>query len=202
MHSYAAGPAEPASKSVPIKHTRPKVQKFDNGFIIEDTAMGPAEGKVRCPATLHARPHTTHPDDLPARQQLQPPRRLQWASHACLMWQSLNCSHPCSLVITNSAAEVLSLRDQSLRCRRPSQGTRLGCATRAGWPRLTRCSTRRKAARPSTSALVWLPRALRCHHLIMWRSVLMLWHRRLGLSDIKTRVSWPPCSLICLMCGR
>ena len=35
---------------MPIKHTRPKVQKFDNGFIIEDTAMGPAEGKVGCPA--------------------------------------------------------------------------------------------------------------------------------------------------------
>lgn len=50
----AAAPAEPASKSVPIKHTRPKVQKFDNGFIIEDTAMGPAEGKVRCPAPLQA----------------------------------------------------------------------------------------------------------------------------------------------------
>jgi hypothetical protein len=36
----------PASKSVPIKHTRPKVQKFDNGFIIEDTHMGPPQGKV------------------------------------------------------------------------------------------------------------------------------------------------------------
>ena len=43
---------------MPIKHTRPKVQKFDNGFIIEDTAMGPAEGKVGCPATLHAHPLT------------------------------------------------------------------------------------------------------------------------------------------------
>ncbi len=38
--------AEPASNSVPIKHTRPKVQKFDNGFIIEDTHMGAAQGKV------------------------------------------------------------------------------------------------------------------------------------------------------------
>ncbi|CAK0787871.1 hypothetical protein CVIRNUC_011093 [Coccomyxa viridis] len=44
-----AAPTEPASKSVPIKHTRPKVQKFDNGFIIEDTAMGPAEGKEAKP---------------------------------------------------------------------------------------------------------------------------------------------------------
>ena len=40
------GVEEPGSKSVPIKHTRPKVQKFDNGFIIEDTHMGPAQGKV------------------------------------------------------------------------------------------------------------------------------------------------------------
>ena len=43
---------EPGSKSVPIKHTRPKVQKFDNGFIIEDTHMGPAQGKVGCPALM------------------------------------------------------------------------------------------------------------------------------------------------------
>ena len=50
----AAAPAEPANKSMPIKHTRPKVQRFDNGFIIEETAMGPAEGKVRSSAALHA----------------------------------------------------------------------------------------------------------------------------------------------------
>ena len=43
---------------MPIKHTRPKVQKFDNGFIIEDTAMGPAEGKVGSSAALH--PHPWH----------------------------------------------------------------------------------------------------------------------------------------------
>ncbi len=48
--------AEPASNSVPIKHTRPKVQKFDNGFIIEDTHMGPAQGKVgSCFSSQHAR---------------------------------------------------------------------------------------------------------------------------------------------------
>lgn len=41
-----AAPENEAGKSVPIKHTRPKVQKFDNGFIIEDTHMGQAEGKV------------------------------------------------------------------------------------------------------------------------------------------------------------
>ncbi len=48
MAAPAAEAAEPGSKSVPIKHTRPKVQKFDNGFIIEDTHMGPAQGKVGC----------------------------------------------------------------------------------------------------------------------------------------------------------
>lgn len=37
---------------MPIKHTRPKVQKFDNGFIIEDTHMGPAQGKVGCPILI------------------------------------------------------------------------------------------------------------------------------------------------------
>ena len=44
---------------MPIKHTRPKVQKFDNGFIIEQTAMGPAEGKVRRLAVLHAYSQST-----------------------------------------------------------------------------------------------------------------------------------------------
>lgn len=45
---------EPGSQSVPIKHTRPKVQKFDNGFIIEDTHMGPAQGKVGCPTLMNS----------------------------------------------------------------------------------------------------------------------------------------------------
>lgn len=48
-----AAAEEPGSKSVPIKHTRPKVQKFDNGFIIEDTHMGPPQGKVGSPGNLN-----------------------------------------------------------------------------------------------------------------------------------------------------
>ena len=48
-----AAAEEPGSKSVPIKHTRPKVQKFDNGFIIEDTHMGLPQGKVGSLSNLH-----------------------------------------------------------------------------------------------------------------------------------------------------
>lgn len=52
MAAPAVEAGEPGSQSVPIKHTRPKVQKFDNGFIIEDTHMGPAQGKVGCPTLI------------------------------------------------------------------------------------------------------------------------------------------------------
>lgn len=37
-------------RGIAIKNGRPNIRKFDNGFVMEDTSMGPPDGKV-CPSS-------------------------------------------------------------------------------------------------------------------------------------------------------
>ena len=76
------------------------------------TTMGPAKGKVGCPAAWHAHPLTEDTPCWPASSPAAAATRTPAVGESCTSYVAESvCSRPCSLVITNSAAEVLNLKD-------------------------------------------------------------------------------------------